>query len=344
MKAVRVPNPLRYVGRATFNPAFFVNRLRASWAYWSRSPVVQSLPVKLHVELTNACNLKCVMCPRGKMTRPVGFMDFDLFRRIVDTLAGRTEFAYLHLMGESLFHPRLFDCVAYGRKAGLAMGLASNMTVMDEKKARGLIDAGLDFLVMSLDGATAECYEKIRLNADFETTMANVETMLRLRRPGKPPHTVVQMITMKGTESQAAAYVRNWKRWKPDSIRLKPFQTWMGDQEGIRALDTKKQARINRPCDRIWRHSVILWDGTVVPCEFDYDARYPLGNVKDAGWPQLLNGPRMQELRGRHLEGDRSRIDLCRECDYTAPGLCASAALTLMDARMSTRLISDLGL
>lgn len=334
----------KYVNRNTFNPRFFANRTKATMAYLSRNPFVSSYPIKLHVELTNVCNLDCIMCPRSQMKRKVGFMKPEVFKKIIDELAGKTEFSYLHLMGESVLHPQLFELIRYGKSKGVAMGMASNMTVLDEEKAQQMLASGLDFLVMSVDGITAETYEKIRLKANFETTMKNVENFLKAHKKGTPPHTVVQMIYMKGTEDLARKYGEFWDKLEPDSIRIKPFQTWMGDQDDIKALKPEVKKSRQRPCDRIWRHSVVLWDGTVVPCEFDYDAAYPVGNVTEQSMKEIWNSEKMQALRKQHVCGNREDIELCRACDYIAPKLLANIGLTVLDVKMSTKIISDFGL
>ena len=74
-------------------------------------------PDRLYVESTNICNLSCIMCPTGRkeQVRKKGYMDFDLFKSIVDQMAPWVQTTTLHIWGEPLMHPRLFDMIAYCR-------------------------------------------------------------------------------------------------------------------------------------------------------------------------------------------------------------------------------------
>lgn len=71
-------------------------------------------PTVFYIEPTNDCNLSCIMCPRKKSRKEVGYMSFDLFRHVVDQLADRNIAQLsLHLTGEPLLHPRIVAMVRY---------------------------------------------------------------------------------------------------------------------------------------------------------------------------------------------------------------------------------------
>src|SRR5437773_1331748 len=129
-------------------------------------------PAHMKIELTNFCNLACPMCPHEGMRREVGYMKPELFRRIIDLATPELEFAYLHHLGESLFHGRIGELIRHGRSRGVAMGLSTNATYLDHRKARVLLESGLDFLVISMDGASPDTYARIRVGGDFATTVA----------------------------------------------------------------------------------------------------------------------------------------------------------------------------
>src|SRR5206468_2192122 len=139
-------------------------------------------------------NLACPICPHPQMQRAVGYMDPALFRAIIDQAAPELEFAYLHHLGESLFHGRIGELIGYGRSRGAAMGLSTNATFLDERKGRALLDSGLDFLVISVDAASAEAYRALRVGGDFARTVENVRAFLRLRGPAAHTDVAVQLI------------------------------------------------------------------------------------------------------------------------------------------------------
>jgi len=139
-------------------------------------------PLYLNIEPTNACNLKCHTCSIDG-TRKRGFMDLDLFRKIVDQApkAGVYEVA-LFLGGEPLLHKDLPYMVKYVVSKGLDARIYTNACMLTREKSEALLDAGLSFLGISFDGDNKEDYEKMRVGANYEKVLENVLTFLRLKK------------------------------------------------------------------------------------------------------------------------------------------------------------------
>src|SRR5215213_9373517 len=127
------------------------------------------LPTYLQIEPVGQCNLRCQMCAiqfrqDGPPYGPLAFMPFDDFVRLVDQFEGLKE---LHLqgLGEPMMHPRFFDMVAYAAGRGVVVSTNSNLTLVNERRAEACVTSGLARLHVSVDGATAETYEKIRVRS-----------------------------------------------------------------------------------------------------------------------------------------------------------------------------------
>jgi pyruvate-formate lyase-activating enzyme len=273
-------------------------------------------PDRLYVESTSFCNLHCVMCPTGIGTikRPKGYMTMDLYRRIVDEVAPQAPAIVLHSWGEPMMHPRLFDMIRYARQRDVWVETSTNITLLNEERARRALDSGLNQLFLAMDGVTPATYERVRVGASYDTTMRNVERLLELKRlAGSRMRIVMQIIAMQETQEEVANFVRRWTRPEIDQVNVKHLDTW-GDQDqriSAHALG-KEEPPVRRACPNLWYHGYIFWDGTLVSCERDYDARTPLGNVKDgvlAAW----HGPEMQRLRGLHAAGN-FEAPACRNC------------------------------
>ncbi len=342
MRLINFFKYIKYLNKNTISYKYLKNRFLCAYSYYRGKPVTAGFPTKLHIELTNICNLNCIMCPRSYMKRERGMMEFATFKKIIDESRGKLEFAYLHLFGESLLHPCLFKMIKYCKDAGISAGLATNATILDKIKSQRIIDSGLDFLVISFDGTSKQTYEMIRRGGNFEQTLDNITTFLHIRKTRPRPHTVIQMIYMKDTD-RVEEYIQFWNSYNVDGIRVKPLQTWSGEIESINALSpSSNEKKLTKPCDRLWRHICILWDGTVVPCEFDFDKIYPLGNVKSETLSEIWNGERIINLRKMHLSGKKSDIDLCKSCTYSAPSTLENLAMVALDTLMATKIISDL--
>ena len=108
-----------------------------------RSPI---LPEIVQIESTNICNAKCVFCPRDDMHRRQGVMSRELFRKVVDECAalGITH-VRMHNYGEAFLDRYLTEKVRYAKEKGIEeVGLISNGSLITDKVARAIVEAGLD--------------------------------------------------------------------------------------------------------------------------------------------------------------------------------------------------------
>jgi MoaA/NifB/PqqE/SkfB family radical SAM enzyme len=148
------------------------------------APLVPPLPRRLQLEVTSACNLRCAMClvryrpPVNKLT---GALDEGLFRRLLAELPDLDDLT-LQGLGEPLLHPRLLDMVRATRERGIRVGFNSNATLLTRAMSEKLVRAGLDWLHVSLDGASAPTYESIREGARLPAVLRNLADLVAVKR------------------------------------------------------------------------------------------------------------------------------------------------------------------
>jgi radical SAM protein with 4Fe4S-binding SPASM domain len=285
--------------------------------------LIGAYPDRLYIEITNVCNLDCVMCPTGLhvLERSKGHMKWDLFTAVIDEMAPHVKTTTLHIWGEPLLHPRLLEMVRYTRGRGIHVSLSTNATLLTEEKSRGLIEAGLSEIYLCLDGMNAETYEAVRKKASFEETKANIERFIALRRQynGVGPKTYVQIIEMAPTKEQTEAFQKYWSRPGVDRVNIKAFDSWGNQVKEINRLRDPEgelpSLKDRWHCPLLWYHCHVYVDGTVTCCDRDFGAKYPLGNVvQSGGVMKVWNGPKMQELRRKHLARDLKDVPPCRAC------------------------------
>jgi radical SAM protein with 4Fe4S-binding SPASM domain len=136
-------------------------------------------PKYLQIEPVGQCNLRCTMCAiqfrqDGPPYGPVAFMDFGDFTRLIDQFTG-LEVLHLQGLGEPMMHPRFFDMVRYAVDKGIRVTTNSNLTLLNQRRAELCVTSGLDTLHVSLDGATAETFERIRVRGHFDRVIRNIE-------------------------------------------------------------------------------------------------------------------------------------------------------------------------
>ncbi len=155
-----------------------------------RRPVTQL--AKVYVEPTNRCNLKCVTCIRNSWDEPLGGMHPATFARIVEGLRAFSPSPDVLFggLGEPLAHPDIVDMVRQAKALGSFVELITNGTLLNEPLAMQLIDAGLDILWVSLDGATPESYKDVRLGAALPEVLANLQQFRHARWSKHQPVTL----------------------------------------------------------------------------------------------------------------------------------------------------------
>ncbi|MCB9418443.1 MAG: radical SAM protein [Ardenticatenaceae bacterium] len=144
---------------------------------------------KLYIEATNHCNIDCATCMRNNWDVEIGFMSEETFGHILSNLeeVGRPLDITMMGIGEPLAHPRTIEMIAQLKALGHRVEMVTNGTLLNEKRARGLIEAGLDVLWVSIDGATPENFADIRLGAYLPKILENIRRFRRLRRPAHHP-------------------------------------------------------------------------------------------------------------------------------------------------------------
>lgn len=144
---------------------------------------------KIYIEPTVACNLDCITCFRNAWDQPIGRMTEETFENIINGLKQMDPIpdVYFGGIGEPLFHQKTVEWIRRVKELGVKVELITNGTILTEKKCRELIDAGLDTLWVSLDGATPEGFADVRLGAELPLILENLRRLFKMRGGGHFP-------------------------------------------------------------------------------------------------------------------------------------------------------------
>jgi sulfatase maturation enzyme AslB (radical SAM superfamily) len=269
-----------------------------------RSPV---LPDIVQIESTNLCNAKCVFCPRDEMQRRQGVMEFDLYRKVVDECATLgISHVRVHNYGEPFLDKELVEKVRYAKSVGIAeVGMISNGSLITEELARGMIDAGLDAINISVDAAGKDVFERTRIHLDYDVVIANIRSLARLRQESgrKRPRLILSFVRQENSADEQA-FIREWSQIA-DKIHITDLHNWAGTLHG--------RSTVRYPCYRLWLTFTVLWDGRVSLCCADYDGRHVLGDLRTSTIAEVWNSPAYRSVRKQHLESGGPEI--CRSCD-----------------------------
>ncbi|MCU0275564.1 MAG: radical SAM protein, partial [Acidobacteria bacterium] len=166
-------------------------------SYRRRQAIVPVPPLRLWLEISSRCNLRCGACPNKDLPgNQKGDMEWPLFKNVVDQAS---EFAFeinLHHRGESLLHPEAGRFIRYAGATGVSCRLHTNATLLRGKLSDEILGSGLQRLSVSFDGFNAAAYEANRLGASFAEVSGNVADFLERRRRLKQRHPRVTIEAM----------------------------------------------------------------------------------------------------------------------------------------------------
>ncbi len=265
------------------------------------------LPEIVQIESTNICNAKCVFCPRDEMARKQGVMDMELFKKVVDECVELgIEHVRMHNYGEPFVDRQLVEKVRYAKQKGVPqVGMISNGSLITETAARGMIEAGLDAINISVDASGKEVFERTRVGLKYDKVIANVERLLALRdAAGKRRPKLILSFVRQNNDEDEHAFIEHW-RARADKIHVTDLHNWAG------TLNQKSD--VNYPCYRPWLTFTALWDGRVALCCADFDGRTILGDLRTHTIKEIWNSDAYRALRREHLDSGGPAI--CQSCD-----------------------------
>ncbi len=144
---------------------------------------------KIYIEPTSNCNIKCRTCIRNVWDEQMGNMTETTFARILTGIEAISPHPTVFFggLGEPLFHPQITEMVAAVKALGARVEMITNGTMLTKKRSRQLIDAGLDLIWVSIDGATPESYADVRLGAKLPGVLENLQRFREMRKGGHHP-------------------------------------------------------------------------------------------------------------------------------------------------------------
>lgn len=274
-------------------------------------------PFEIALELTNHCNLRCVMCPVPNLKRKRGFMDETVFKRVVADIS-KEESGFVFLpqgFGELFLHPQWFNLLALARTSDIRpIIVLSNGMLLNRQTSQRLIET-VDALVVTIDGVAKKTYESIRIQGNFDTVIRNIENFIEMRGNDESPHLVLRIIRMQETEDEIGEFRNFWsgRIGRSDIIQVAQYNDWAGLVPDREVTKTQVQ-RSRHPCRMLWKNFSVLYDGKVSPCCYDAEGELIIGNVLDQTVRDIWSGPVAKTLRDIHLRHQFHEIPICSRC------------------------------
>ena len=301
------------------NPEYFPRYLIYRYKYnkYSELKILDDYPPCIQIEPTSICNFRCVMCYQvdksfsSKSNGFMGYMNFDIFKKVIDEVEGNLEAVTFASRGEPTLSKDLEKMLKYCENKFLALKLNTNASLLNEKLIHSLLSSDLQTIVFSIDEKNKENYEKIRVNGKFEKILKNLELFNKIRNTHyKKDKKIVRITGVKINKKQNLEEMKNqWKDFA-DIVAFTNYTPWESSYEN-------KINDITTACSELFQRIFVWWDGKVNPCDYDYKSILSKWNVKQKTIKEIWNSDYYNLIRKRHLEKQRSMIEPCKRCPVT---------------------------
>ncbi|MCU0473743.1 MAG: SPASM domain-containing protein [Bacteroidales bacterium] len=307
-----------------------MNALSAGYSFLVSSltgrSVISGMPVSVSAELTNFCNLNCPECNSGSgvMTRSRGYMDIDLFSKLMEEISPFLFNMNLYFQGEPMMHPKFFTFLRKCREINTTV--STNGHFLSEENAEKLVKSGLKKIIVSLDGFDQDTYSLYRKNGDINKVLEGIKNISEAKKRNSSSMKLVILFLVNSNNEHQIKDIRHYAGRMNASLNLKSMQIINKDKIGFWLPAIRKYGRYEKDgngyriknrfpnmCARLWFNPVISWDGKVLPCCFDKDAEHVMGDLNEDSFSDIWNGPRYRIFR-KSILSDRKMTEICRNC------------------------------
>ena len=294
-------------------------------------PIQFGKPFNLSIEPTTACNLGCPECPSGlkSFSRDTGTLKFHDFEKYLESISETLLSLTFYFQGEPYINPSFLKMVRVAEDKGIYTMTSTNGHFLNWENSVKTVWSGLSKIIISIDGTTQEVYEKYRISGKLDNVLAGIKNLVKAKKElnSQTPTIVLQFLVVKHNEHQIeeikklginlgvdkvnfkTAQIYNYKFGNPLIPSKEKYSRYRKTSTGQYELKYK----LRNECWKLWHSSVITWDGYVVPCCFDKDAQFNMGNLNNSSFDEIWQGEKYNNFRKKLIKGRKS-ISICQNC------------------------------
>ena len=328
----------------------FTNALRCYWNYaLSRFGLVRisHMPLFVSVEPAAICQLRCPECPVGQAKtatltdrftdRPeeksddrvqteLPLMPREVWERTLAEIRETAMTIQFYFQGEPLLNKDLPQMIAEAHAAGLYTIVSTNAQALTEEMAQALVAAGLDRIIVSMDGLTDESYGAYRIGGSLEQCKAALRWLRKSKIKNQKSKILIELqcLRLKSNEHEWGEMRRVYKTLGADRLVFKTAQLYdyadghplmPSDPRYSRYIQGKDgkyhRRQLRKGCFRVWSGCVITTNGDVLPCCYDKAHAHAYGNNKESAIGELFRNAISLAFRKAAIH---EQPDICKEC------------------------------
>ncbi|WP_291722262.1 radical SAM/SPASM domain-containing protein [Bernardetia sp.] len=290
----------------------------------------KGFPISIAFEPTTTCNLRCPHCPSGlrQFSRPTGNAQDETFKKLLNEVSPYLTYLIFYFQGEPYINKHFLDWVKLAHQKNIYTATSTNAHYLTEEIAEKTVLSGLSRLIISLDGAEQETYQKYRIGGNIDKVWKGIENVVKYKKKhkSKTPFIMLQFIVFKHNEHEIEKIKSIGKELGIDKVAIKTAQIYDYENQTDFIPENGKYSRYEKQSDKVilkndlenscwkmWHSCVVTWDGKVVPCCFDKDATHHLGDLSTYSFTEIWQNETYSAFRNSLLQS-RKEIDICQNC------------------------------
>lgn len=282
-------------------------------------------PSQIIIDATQFCNLACVHCPHPNFIKTDAYsgahLDLDLHKKLIDEVAtdghGICQYLRYTANGETLIHPKFDEMIEYaGKYSKTKINVTTNGVLLTEKKAKKLLEAGVNVFDISLDAYSDETYEKVRVKGDLSKVRPNVLNLIKLIKEGNyNAKLVVSFVEQPLNKHETKLFEDFWNEAGAHFVVVRNLHSAAGAKDGIKSKMNESFQNIQRkPCLYPWERLVLTPEGDLGFCPAGWTGESHFAKFKDTTIKEAWQGEFMNKLREAHLTNNYEGFEFCKQC------------------------------
>ena len=285
-------------------------------------------PLFVSVEPANRCQLRCPECPVGQTVNPSsgpGLMSREIWEKVLQQAAPYAHTIQFYFQGEPLLNKDLPRMIGEAHAEGLYTIVSTNAQAMTESMAEALVGAGLNRIIISMDGLTQDTYSSYRVGGEI-TRCHQALAWLREAKKRLHAHITIELqcLRLRTNEHEWKTIRQEYKRLGADRLTMKTAQLY-NYQNGHPLMPTdERYSRYTKGTDgvyhlkprgkgclRVWSGCVVTTGGEVLPCCYDKAHAHAYGNILTTPLRELFSSAKADAFRRAALT---ETPDICQQC------------------------------
>lgn len=289
------------------------------------------IPFSVQIDICSVCNMQCKFCFHSdldaikKYNVHFGYMKMEDYIAVIDniktSIKGKIKKLKLFKIGEPLLNPYVVEMIKYAKEADIAeiIEITTNGVLLDEKLSKGVIEAGLDILNISVNGLNSVEYKhNCNLKIDYEKFIDNIKYFYNNRRQCK---VFIKYSDMGLDELEKDRFYKIFENICDEIFVENIISTLWQDTEISNHIENRNEGIYGqvlgkkKVCPFLFTTMVINHEGISHLCCVDWKSEYILGDMKKTRLSDIWNGEKIREIQKIHLLGNKDKIKICRNCE-----------------------------